>query len=66
MSEIESIKKHVEHLSVVIGPRGSTTSGEKQAAEYAEQVYKNLGLNPLSESFRSAKSAWYPFALASG
>ncbi|MFW9910690.1 MAG: hypothetical protein ACFFEF_19215, partial [Candidatus Thorarchaeota archaeon] len=66
MSEIESIKKHVEHLSVVIGPRGSTTPQEKQAAEYAEKIYKDLGLNPLVESFRSAKSAWLPFASASG
>ena len=64
MSEIESIKKHVEHLSVAIGPRGSTTLGEKQAAEYSEEVYRSLGLSPIVESFRSAKSAWLPFALA--
>lgn len=66
MSEIESIKKHVEHLSVTIGPRGSTTYGEKQAAEYAEQVYKNLGLSPNIELFTSAKSAWLPFTFGCG
>ncbi len=66
MSEIESIKKHVKYLSVTIGPRGSTTTGEKQAAEYAEQVYRDLGLSPILETFRSAKSAWLPFALGSG
>lgn len=66
MSEIQSIKKHVEYLSMTIGPRGSTTVGEKQAAEYAEQVYRNLGLSPLIEPFRSAKSAWLPFALGTG
>ncbi|MFW9768003.1 MAG: M28 family metallopeptidase [Candidatus Thorarchaeota archaeon] len=64
MSEIESIKKHVKHLSVTIGPRGSTTYGEKRSAEYAEQVYRYLGLSPIVEHFRSAKSAWLPFALA--
>ncbi|MFX1606427.1 MAG: M28 family metallopeptidase [Promethearchaeota archaeon] len=66
MSEIESIKKHVEHLSVSIGPRGSTTPGERQASEYAEQVYRDLGLSPLVESFRSVRSAWLPFALGCG
>jgi len=66
MSEIDSIKEHVNHLSVEIGPRGSTTLGEKKAAEYAEKVYKELGLSPLVEPFRSAKSAWLPFALAAG
>ena len=66
MSEIQSIKEHVRYLSVTIGPRGSTTPGEKQAAEYAEQVYRKLGLSPLVEPFQSAKSAWLPFALGSG
>ncbi|MFW9805526.1 MAG: M28 family metallopeptidase [Candidatus Thorarchaeota archaeon] len=66
MSEIESIKKHIEHLSVQIGPRGSTTLGERQAVEYAERIYKALGLSPLVETFRSARSAWFPFALGSG
>ena len=63
---MESIKKHVEHLSVAIGPRGSTTPNEKQATEYAEQVYRRLGLDPVVEQFRSAKSAWLPFALGAG
>ena len=66
MSEIESIRKHVEHLSVTIGPRGSTTPGEKEAAEYIADVYRSQGLSPLVEGFRSAKSAWLPFALGTG
>lgn len=64
MSNIDSIKKHVHHLSVEIGPRGSTTPEEKRAAEYAEQVYRDIGLIPITEQFTSAKSAWYPFAFA--
>ncbi|MHA3964873.1 MAG: M28 family peptidase [Candidatus Thorarchaeota archaeon SMTZ1-45] len=66
MSEIETIKKHVKYLSVTIGPRGSTTLGEKQAAAYVANVYSNLGLSPIIEPFRSAKSAWLPFALGTG
>ncbi|MFX0107780.1 MAG: hypothetical protein ACFE7R_05835, partial [Candidatus Hodarchaeota archaeon] len=63
MSSINSIRRHVHHLSVEIGPRGSTTHEEEQAAKYAEDVYKELGLSPLVESFSSARSAWYPFTL---
>ena len=66
MSEIESIRTHVKHLSVTIGPRGSATHDEKKAAEYIEHVYRNLGLSPIVESFKSAKSAWLPFALGAG
>lgn len=63
MSTIDAIKEHVRQLSVVIGPRGSTTEEERKAADYAESVYREIGLSPLREHFTSAKSAWYPFAL---
>ncbi|MFW9890180.1 MAG: hypothetical protein ACFFER_18505, partial [Candidatus Thorarchaeota archaeon] len=64
MSIIDSIKNHVHHLSVEIGPRGSATPEEKRAAAYAEEVYRSLGLTPITEEFRSAKSAWRPFVLS--
>jgi hypothetical protein len=64
LSVIDSIKNHVHHLSVEIGPRGSTTPEEKRAATYAEEVYKGLGLTPITEEFTSAKSAWSPFTLS--
>src|SRR5574341_46425 len=66
MSAIESIKRHVTYLSTQIGPRGSTTSAEKQAADYAAQVYRDLGMERQVEEFTSAKSAWWPFALGMG
>ena len=66
LSETESIKRHVKHLAVTIGSRGSTTLEEKEAAEYAEQIYRELGLSPIKEDFTSAKSAWLPFALGAG
>ena len=36
--------QHIQHLSMTIGPRGSTTPQEKQAAEYARQQFEALGL----------------------
>jgi hypothetical protein len=56
---------HIQHLSVEIGPRGSTTPKEAQAAQYAAQVLQKLGLDPVIETFRSARSNWYPYALFS-
>jgi hypothetical protein len=57
---------HIQHLSEEIGPRGSTTPQEAQAAQYAAQVLQKIGLDPVIETFRSARSAWYPYALFSG
>jgi hypothetical protein len=60
-----TILEHIRYLSETIGPRGSTTRKEKEAAHYAQTVLENLGLRPQMQSFRSARSAWYPFALFS-
>lgn len=56
---------HVRHLAETIGPRGSTTAAEAQAADYAEAVLSGAGLQPITESFRSPRSAWLPYALFS-
>jgi hypothetical protein len=56
--------EHVRHLSVDIGPRGSTTATEAAAAAYAWGVLDNLELSPRMQRFRSAASQWRPFALA--
>ncbi|NOZ27058.1 MAG: M28 family peptidase [Chloroflexi bacterium] len=58
--------KHIRHLSEVIGPRGSTTPQERQAAEYARDVLRDLGVDARLEPFRSARSSYRPFALAFG
>jgi hypothetical protein len=55
---------HVRHLSLNIGPRGSTTSAETEAAAYAWGVLDRLELTPQMQRFKSAISAWRPFALA--
>jgi hypothetical protein len=56
--------EHVRHLSLDIGPRGSTTPAETEAAAYAWGVLDRLELSPHMQRFRSAISAWRPFALA--
>ena len=57
---------HVRHLAETIGPRGSTTPEEEEAARYAAGVLREGGLEPVTEVFTSARSAWYPFALFAG
>jgi hypothetical protein len=56
--------EHVRHLSLDIGPRGSTTPAETETAAYAWSVLDRLELSPQMQRFRSAISAWRPFALA--
>ncbi len=60
-----STLKHARYLADTIGPRGSTTPQEAQAAEYAYQMMEDAGLEPVKETFASARSAWRPYALAS-
>jgi acetylornithine deacetylase/succinyl-diaminopimelate desuccinylase-like protein len=55
---------HVRHLASAIGPRGSTTPQERQAAEYAAATLERLGLAPRVEPFTSTVSGWRPFAVA--
>lgn len=55
---------HVRYLAETIGPRGSTTPKEAEAAGYARQVLAGLGLQPATEPFTGARSAWWPYALA--
>ncbi|MCX7854982.1 MAG: M28 family metallopeptidase [Anaerolineae bacterium] len=58
--------EHIRHLAETIGPRGSTTPQEAEAARYAARVLKDLGLEPVTEPFTSARSAWYPYVLFTG
>jgi len=58
-------REHIRVLSEDIGPRGSTTEGERRGAEYCEQVLKQLGLAPQVEPFTSARSIFQPHLLAS-
>ena len=57
--------EHIRVLSVDIGPRGSTREGERKAAEYARERFQKMGLNPVWESFQSARSIFLPHLIGS-
>jgi hypothetical protein len=56
--------RHVRHLAGVIGPRGSTTPQERQAADYLLERFEAAGLETHWEAFTAPVSGWRPFALA--
>ena len=45
---VESWLGHIRALSEEIGPRGSTTEGERKGSEYCAQVMRQLGMRPRS------------------
>jgi hypothetical protein len=58
--------EHIRHLAGTIGPRGSTTPRERQAAEYARDVLRRLGIDARLETFQSGRSTYRPFVLSFG
>lgn len=58
--------EHVRCLAERIGPRGSTTPKEAEAARYAAEELRRMGLRPATEAFVSARSSYYPYALFAG
>lgn len=64
-SYIDKWLAHIRVLAVEIGPRGSTTAGERRGSEYCENVLRNLGMKTTLESFYSAKSIFQPHLFAS-
>jgi len=62
-AELETWQRHIRALAEEIGPRGSTTEGERRGHEYCQRVLAGLGFEPQWESFRSARSAFHPFLL---
>jgi hypothetical protein len=58
-------QQHIHVLAGEIGPRGSTTDGERRGHEYCRQALAAQGLDAKVESFRSAKSVFHPFIIVS-
>ncbi len=56
--------KHIEHLSITIGPRGTATPDERAAQDYVEQTLTGLGYTPQVDSVQVYASAYQPFILA--
>ncbi len=71
MAEISSsptdrIMRHIHTLAVGIGPRGSTTAGERKGAEYCQAEFERMGVAPRLETFSSARSIFHPHLLGAG
>ena len=56
---------HIKALAVGIGPRGPTREGERKGAEYAKACFSRVGLQPVWETFTSARSGFHPHLLGS-
>jgi hypothetical protein len=56
--------EHVHILAGQIGPRGSCTAAEGQAAGYAADQLRRAGMQVTVEPFRASPSTYRPFALA--
>lgn len=58
---------HVVYLADVIGPRGSCTQGEYQAARYVASTLQDLGLSDVhTQGFSGAPTAYGRYGLALG
>ncbi len=64
---VERAMDHLHHLAVVIGPRPSTREGEREAARYAAQVLKEVGVQDVREElFTSGRETYWPYVLSIG
>ena len=63
ITAVDTLLKHVRVLSEEIGPRGSTTAGERRGAEYCQTEMERSGLRPSLETFTSARSIFHPHLL---
>jgi Peptidase family M28 len=56
---------HIQVLAGEIGPRGSTTEGERRGTQYCADSLTRLGFTPRVEAFSSARSIYLPHLIAS-
>jgi hypothetical protein len=63
--QVEAWLRHIRALAEEIGPRGSTTEGERRGHEYCREALTRQGLEARWEIFRSAKSVFHPFLIVS-
>ncbi|MBI3360890.1 MAG: M28 family peptidase [Chloroflexi bacterium] len=56
--------KHIEYLSVTVGPRGTATDKEREAHDYVENTLKELGYETHRDSLQVAPSIYPVFILA--
>jgi hypothetical protein len=63
--EVNAWLERVRYLSEEIGPRRPTGDGERKGAEYARSEFTRFGLNPVWETFKSARSIFQPHLIGS-
>ncbi|MGD2040432.1 MAG: M28 family peptidase [Anaerolineae bacterium] len=64
---VEGVWAHVRYLSVILGGRGSCTPVEAQAARYAADRMREVGVADVRlEPFQGSPSTYQPYALALG
>src|SRR5450756_2084460 len=62
---VSTILTHIHALAEEIGPRGSTTEGERRGAAYCRDTFTHLGLKPVLATYSAARSIFFPHLLAS-
>jgi hypothetical protein len=56
---------HLRYLAKEVGPRGSTTAGERLGAEYAEQQLRGMGAADVArEGFKAMPSTYWGYAVS--
>ena len=64
-AQVSAWLERIRFLSEEIGPRGPTREGERRAADYADAEFQKMGLRPVMESFKSARSIFLPHLIGS-
>ncbi len=60
----ERALQHARQIATHIGPRGTTTPEEKQAADYAQRQMQQLGLTDVRvEKFNALTNGWLPLTI---
>lgn len=62
---VEAWLRHIHALAEEIGPRGSTTEGERRGHQYCRETLEAQGLEAKWEAYRSARSVFHPFLIVS-
>ena len=65
IAQVTAWLERIRILSEEIGPRGPTMEGERKGAEYAQSEFAKFGLNPVWETFKSARSIFQPHLIGS-
>jgi hypothetical protein len=64
MDAVGTWLNHIRVLTEEIGPRGSTTPGERKGAEYCQRELERMGYAARLETFTSARSIYQPHLIA--